>query len=122
MVKGMIEHADDFTAFVVHDTLLLLVVESWDCETTIVILVVLKVDLPEVSEAFVKRIWSRVFAWNIFIGLREPPSCTSMRRGGFHLQRGKRLTFRQHLPVHRVIGNDIFQSLEFTDNHCTMSW
>lgn len=74
MVKCGVEHADDFTALVVHNTLLLLVVEGGDSETALVVLVVLKVDASQMSKAFVERIGSCVFAWYIFVWFGKSPS------------------------------------------------
>ena len=89
----MVHHSDDLTALVVDNAFLLLVVKSRHGEATFVVLVVLEV---------VKRIRCSVLSRDVLI------------------RRCKSPTLLKHLPVDRGIGNDVLETLEFTDDQSTV--
>lgn len=66
MVEFMIEHSDDFTAFVADDFLLLFVVEGGDCEAAGVIGVTFEVDVSDVGEFGVEGVRDCVGSWEVF--------------------------------------------------------
>jgi len=75
MVKGMVEHPDDFTALVVDDTFLLFVVQSGYGEAAVVVGVVLEIDVSQVSVPLVERIRDCILSRNVLVRAGKSPTC-----------------------------------------------
>ena len=65
VVELVVEHADDLGRFVVDDRLVLLVVEGRHGEAAVVIGVHGEVDLAEVGEFWVERVWGDFLAGDV---------------------------------------------------------
>jgi len=74
LVKTMIEHSDDLGGLVVHNTLLLLVVQSRHREAATIVLVVLEVDLADVSVLWMYRIGLSVRTRHLLVLCGESPA------------------------------------------------
>lgn len=75
----MVEHPNDLRRLVRNDFLLLLVVECGNSKTAAIVLVVGKINVPEMRELCMKWIWCRVFARLVLIfGSKSPPFLAHM--------------------------------------------
>lgn len=79
MIECVVEHSNNLTALVVYNTFLLFIVKCGYGEAAVIILVVLIVDVPEMSISFMDRVWSSVFSGNVLIWACKPPSCFFIR-------------------------------------------
>ena len=70
----MVEHPDDFTTFIVHNSVRSLVIESWDSKTASVVWILLKVNVAKMREALVNRIRRDTFARNVLVRGCETPA------------------------------------------------
>lgn len=69
------QHAQNLTALIVHNALLLLVVQHGDSKTSLVVGFGLEVYLAQVSEVIVDRVWDDILAVDIlFICSRKAPA------------------------------------------------
>lgn len=74
VVEFVVEHADDFGAFVADDTVRLFVVEDGDCEAAFVVGFVVEVNIAQVCEGAVQWVWGSVGSWDIFVRSCEAPA------------------------------------------------
>jgi len=98
VVELGVEHANDLAGLVADDGVLLGIVERGHRETAFVVLVDVEVDVSEMCEAFVHRIWLDVLAGLIILRSGESPALL------------------QHLPVDRGEGDEVLQALEIAHN------
>lgn len=65
------QHAQDLAALVVHDPLLLLVVQDGDSEASLVVGLGLEVDLAQVGEVVMDRVRDDILAVDVLLFLRR---------------------------------------------------
>lgn len=92
VVKGVVEHANNLTTLIVDNLVLLLVIESGDCETALVIWIDGEVNVAQMRETLVEGVWRHVGArlsLGLVRGCEAPP-------------------LLQHVPVHTRVRDEIF--------------
>lgn len=67
LVEFMVEHADDLTGLIADNGLLLLVPESWDGEACRVVFIRSEIDVAQMSEILVQRIWGGILARHLLV-------------------------------------------------------
>lgn len=99
VVKSRVHHPDDLCRLVADNLVRLLVVQRGHREAALVVWVLLKVDVAEMCVSVVQPVRFRG-AWDLLVG------------------RGKAPSLFAHVPVHAVVRNDVFETLEVAYNQC----
>lgn len=102
------------TDLVADNGLQLLVVQGWDCEPALVLRVDREVDIPQVREPRMQRVWGGILPWHILIWGDEAPAWEALDLSS---RFGNRRTFVSHVPMHRCKRDDIFESFELPSDH-----
>jgi hypothetical protein len=98
MVEFGVKHANDLARLVADDGVLLGVIKRRNRESTFVVLVHVKVDVSQVSEALVDGVRPNILARLVVL------------RGG------KTPALLEHFPVNGGVRNDVLEALELTNN------
>lgn len=135
VVKGVVEHADNFAALIADDLVGFLVVECGDCEAAFVVGVLRKVDVAEMGEVGVEGVGRYVFAGDTLVRSGETPAClllvvlflelVSLPSTDGMIERSVRTTKGLHtllpqVPMHTRDSHKILQSLQLPHNQRTM--
>lgn len=111
------------TDLVADNGLQLLVVESWYRESALVLGVDREINIAQVRESRMQRVWSGIFSGDILIGSYKTPAWEALEMSSRHGSGSP--TFLPHMPMHSCKGDDILKSFELPSNHspvcCTMS-
>jgi hypothetical protein len=98
VVEFGVEHANDLARLVADDGVLLGVIKRGDRESTFVVLIHVKVDVTQVSEALVDGVRPNILARLVVLGGGKAPALL------------------EHFPVDGGVRDDVLETLEFTNN------
>jgi hypothetical protein len=102
VVKLGVEHANDLARLVADNGILLGVIKRGHRESAFVVLVHVKVDVTQVSEALVDRVRTNILARLVVLGGGKAPALL------------------EHFPVNGGVGNDVLEPFEFTNNQSSV--
>jgi hypothetical protein len=102
VVEFSVEHANDLARLVADDGVLLGVIKRGDRESAFVVLVHVKVDVTQVSEALVDGVRLNVLARLIVLRGGEAPALL------------------EHFPVDGGVRNDVLEALELPNNQSSV--